>query len=318
MNPKPKPKTARTTQRPTKAAGAVPTVAGAGVATTKARAEAGADGADGACGAAAPVVEAGIRVLCVDDHAVLVEGLKAQFSLNPSVRCIGWLPSAERLLEEVARLKPDVVLLDIEMPGPDAFEMADRLRHMHPGARVIILSAHIRDGYIATAFKCGAWGYFAKSDDLKAIVAGIREVATSRGGVEGTFVLGPKVKERCRPVGGADGATGSAGGVEGEGRALGDRFSMGKGTRRSKPAADARGEGGRPGAPTSRLDALSVREVEVLRLVGKGLSRSQIAAELARAVKTVDGHQDNIMRKLGVESRAELMRLAIREGFAEL
>lgn len=243
-------------------------------------------------------------MLCVDDHAVLVEGLKAQFSLNASVRCIGSLPSANRLLEEVARLKPDVVLLDIEMPGPDAFEMADRLRHMHPRARVIILSAHVRDGYINAAFKCGAWGYFAKSDSLEAIVAGIREVARSSSG---TVVLGPKVKEHCAPPIPVN-ATGSG---------AADRFSMGKGTRRPKVAEDAAIKGSRPGAPTTRLDALSVREVEVLRLIGKGLSRNQIAAELARAVKTIDGHQDRIMEKLGVESRADLMRLAIREGFAE-
>ena len=249
--------------------------------------------------------KAKIRVLCVDDHPVLVEGLKAQFSLDSSVRCIGSLPSAERLLEEVARLKPDVVLLDIEMPGPDAFEMADRLRHMHPRSRVIILSAHIRDGYINAAFKCGAWGYFAKSDSLEAIVAGIREVA---GSLSGTVVLGPKVKEHCAPP------------IPEHASSLcsASRFSLGKGTRRpSKAKANTATESSRRGAPTTRLDELSVREVEVLRLIGKGLSRTQIAAELARAVKTIDGHQDNIMRKLGVESRADLMRLAIREGFAE-
>ena len=60
-----------------------------------------------------------------------------------------------------------------------------------------------------------------------------------------------------------------------------------------------------------------MREVEVLRLIGKGLSRNQIAAELTREVKTIDGHQKRIMRKLGVETRADLMRLAIREGLAE-
>jgi len=232
----------------------------------------------------------GIRVICVDDHAVLIEGLKAQFSLDPSIRCIGSLPTAERLLEEVSRLKPDVVLLDIEMPGPDAFETADRLRHIHPRTRVIILSAHIRDGYIDAAFKCGAWGYFAKSDDLPAIVAGIREVVRGR---EGTFVLGPKVKERCKPV-----------------------VPSGPGVRPSLAAG--RGTAGRhDGKPVTPLSTLSTREVEVLRLIGKGLSRNQIAEQLSREVKTVDGHQKRIMRKLGVVTRADLMRLAIREGLAE-
>ena len=213
---------------------------------------------------------AGLGVLCVDDHAVLVEGLKAQFAIEGGIRVVGRLPSAEKLLEEVARLKPDVVLLDIEMPGPDVFEMADRLRHLHPKLRFVFLSAHIRDGYLAAAYKCGAWGYFAKGDELEDITAGIKELARSTAG---TFVMGPKVRQRCAAA------------------------------HRARPAIP--------------LDTLTAREVEVLRLIGKGLSRVEIAKELSRSAKTVDGHQERIMKKLGIESRTELMRFAIREGFAE-
>ncbi len=221
----------------------------------------------------------GVRVLCVDDHAVLVEGLKAQFAIERHITCVGYLPSAADLLEEVARLVPDVVLLDIEMPGPDVFEMADRLRHMHPRVRVVFLSAHVRDGYLAAAYKCGAWGYFAKGDDLGDIVAGVKEVARSAGGV---FVMGPKVRLRCAPA--PAGRTG---------------------IRRES------------GPPRTALQALTPREIEVLRLIGKGRSRNDIATELSRSAKTVDGHQERIMKKLGIDSRAELMRFAIREGLAE-
>ncbi len=94
-------------------------------------------------------------MLCVDDHQVLVEG-KAQFAIDGTISVGAGCPSAEHLLEETARLKPDVVLLDIEMPGPDAFETAERLRHMHPRVRIVFLSAHVRDGYIAAT--CGAHG----------------------------------------------------------------------------------------------------------------------------------------------------------------
>lgn len=224
-----------------------------------------------------------VRVLCVDDHAVLVEGLKAQFAIEGRIGVVGRLASAEKLLEEVSLLRPDVVLLDIEMPGPDAFEMADRLRHMHPKVRVIFLSAHIRDGYISAAYKCGAWGYFAKSDDLDDISAGVMEVARNHAG---TFVLGPKVRRRCRPSQGHP----------------------------PVGAARARTDDPRPRTP---LDSLTEREIEVLRLIGKGRSRNEIAAELSRSAKTIDGHQERMMKKLGIESRADLMRFAIREGFAE-
>jgi DNA-binding NarL/FixJ family response regulator len=221
--------------------------------------------------------DAGIRVLCVDDHQVLVEGLKAQFAIEGRIQVVGWLLSAEKLLDQVARLNPDVVLLDIEMPGPDVFETADRLRHKYPKLRFVFLSAHIRDGYLAAAYKCGAWGYFAKGDELEHIVAGINDLARSS---TGTFVMGPKVRQRCG-------------------------------------AAPRSGSRTRDEGPTIPLAALSGREIEVLRLIGKGLSRNAIAAELSRSAKTIDGHQERMMKKLGIESRADLMRFAIREGLAE-
>lgn len=228
--------------------------------------------------------DAGVRVLCVDDHALLVEGLVRQFAIENRIRIVGRLGSAEKLLDEATRLRPDVVMLDIELPGPDIFEMADRLRHMHPKMRFVFLSAHIRDGYLAAAYKCGAWGYFAKGDEMADIVAGIMEVARSTAG---TFVMGPKVSQRCRPAKAATSGVPS----------------------RSITSTE--------GAPATLLSALSAREIEVLRLIGKGLSRVEIGKELSRSVKTIDGHQEHIMKKLGIESRAELMRFAIREGFAE-
>ena len=73
-----------------------------------------------------------------------------------------------------------------------------------------------------------------------------------------------------------------------------------------------------PGAgPATPLASLSSREIEILRLIGKGLSRVQIADELSRSPKTIDRHQDRMLKKLGISSRADLIRLAIREGFAE-
>jgi len=225
-----------------------------------------------------------VRVLCVDDHALLVEGLRAQFALDGQLKFAGYLPSAANLSDEISRLTPDVVLLDIEMPGPDVFETTDRLRHMHPRVRFIFLSAHMRDGYLAAAYKCGAWGYFAKGDDLDDIVAGMKEVARSAAGV---FVMGPKIKQRCQPA--------KPVGLAGRSR--------------NKQKSDPR--------PTTTLESLTPREIEVLRLIGKGRSRNDIAHEFSRSPKTIDGHQERIMKKLDIESRADIIRFAIREGLAE-
>ena len=228
-----------------------------------------------------------IRVLCVDDHAVLVEGLRAQFAIEGRIEIAGRLPSAARMIEEVERLKPGAVLLDIELPGPDAFEMADRLRRAHPEVRIIVLSAHIRDAFISASFAAGASGYFAKSDELEDISQGIIDVMKSK---TGGFVLGPKVREQCRPL-----------------------ATHGHHSTRTIDRANA--DDGTPAV--TRLDSLTARELEILRLIGKGLSRVQIGAQLCRSAKTIDGHQDRMMKKLGISARADLMRFAIREGLAQ-
>lgn len=231
-----------------------------------------------------------IRVLCVEDHAVLVEGLRAQFAIEGGIEIVGSLSSAARLVEEVIRLSPDAVLLDIEMPGPDAFEMAHRLKQARPAVRVIVLSAYIRDAFITAAFAAGACAYFSKSEDPADLVKGIRDVFTHRGE---EFHLSPKVRDRCRPT----------------------PPSAVEGSRAGAPHGAS--SFAQAGMPITLLASLTGREAEILRLIGKGLSRVQIAAQLCRSAKTVDGHQDRMMKKLGIASRADLMRFAIREGFAE-
>jgi DNA-binding NarL/FixJ family response regulator len=214
-----------------------------------------------------------IRILCVDDHAFLVEGLSARFALEKDFDLVGRLPTAENLAAEVKRTQAQVVLLDIEMPGPDVFDALAELTRQNEDVRVIMLSAYIRDHYIEAAYKAGAWGYFCKSDEMNAIVDGIRKV------VRGEFALGPKVQERCQPL---------------KGR-----------------------KSGQDGKPTTKLALLTPREQEVLRLIGRGMSRGEIARTLSRSPKTIDGHRELIMKKLDIHDRGELVRFAIREGLAE-
>jgi len=231
-----------------------------------------------------------IRVLCVDDHAVLVQGLRAQFSIEGRIEVVSHLTSAENLVEEAQRLLPDVVILDIEMPGADAFETADRLKRACPEVKVIVLSAHVRDAFITACYAAGVRAYFAKSDELEDIVKGIYQVVQSR---TASFILGPKVTERCRPEG----------------------TRLGKGA-----GADKSGEGWSVvagGGAKTLLSSLTDREAASLRMIGKGLSRTQIAEQLCRSVKTIDGHQMRMTKKLGITTRNDLMRFSIREGLAE-
>ena len=210
-----------------------------------------------------------IRILCVDDHSFLVDGLAARFELERDLEYIGSLPSADRLIAKARETRPDIVLLDIEMPGTDSFEVLRNIKREHAGTRVIMFSAFVRDHYIDAAVKGGAWGYVSKSDTPTSVVEAIRKVS------RGEFGFGPKVLQRCR--------TGGRNGME----------------------------------PSSRLGQLSPRELGILRLIAKGMSRTDIAETIHRSPKTVDNHRAAIMAKLKIHDRVELARFALREGLAE-
>ncbi len=136
-----------------------------------------------------------IRVLCVDDHAFLVAGLRARLDIEPGMEFVGHLETADDIVAHVRRARADVVLMDIEMPGADVFEAIHGLRHRCPDVRAILLSAHVRDRYLDTAFSSGAWGYLTKGDSPDEVIDGIRRVAL------GESVVSPDVMARKRPEG---------------------------------------------------------------------------------------------------------------------
>jgi len=214
--------------------------------------------------------QATIRVLCVDDHELLAEGLMTRLSLERDMVCVGRLSSADQLVEEVKRTSANVVLLDMQMPGADPLGRLAELHQQRPDVTVIILTAHVRDAYIDLAMDRGAAGYFSKLDSPATIFAGIREA------VRGTPAFGEGVRERLQ--------------------------------------SDRTGESASVG---SKLRTLSPRETEVLRLIGLGMARADIARRLFRSIKTIDAHHTAIMRKLDIHDRAEVTRFAIREGLVE-
>jgi DNA-binding NarL/FixJ family response regulator len=209
-----------------------------------------------------------IRVLCVDDHELLSEGLAGRMAIEKDLECVGRLTTADTLVEEAQRLQPNVVLLDLEMPGRDPLESITDLRKSCPNTRVIILTAYLRDHLLDQAVQRGASGYFMKTDPPNEILDGIRHVA------KGEMAFGSGVQERLDIIG-----SGSS-------------------------------------AVSSRLQSLTPREMEVLRLIGLGLSRADIARRLYRSLKTIDAHHTSIMRKLDIHDRAELTRYVIQEGLA--
>ena len=129
-----------------------------------------------------------IRILCVDDNFLVAEGIKIRLNLAGGFEWVGQLPDADRLIEQVQQAQPDVVLLDLDMPGKDAFMAMRELADAAPDVRTIVISGHVRSELVDKAVEAGAWGYISKSEGPETIVAAIRQV------VNGQFVVGPDVK----------------------------------------------------------------------------------------------------------------------------
>ncbi|HVH50974.1 MAG TPA: response regulator transcription factor [Gaiellaceae bacterium] len=209
-----------------------------------------------------------IRVVVVDDHAVVRSGLRLLLEREPGIVAVDEAATADEALFRVIEHKPDVLLIDVTMPGTSGIEAIPKLLGSSPDTKVLVLSMHDDPRYVRDAFAAGASGYVLKEAADSEVVAAIREVA---GG--GSYV---------NP-------------------ALGARMVAAE----AKEAAEA------------ESDPLSEREHEVLRLLALGHTNQEIAKALYISVRTAETHRAHIMRKLGLSSRAELVRYALAKQIIE-
>jgi DNA-binding NarL/FixJ family response regulator len=209
--------------------------------------------------------QAKTRVFLVDDHPALRKGIADCIDAEPDLVACGQAGSATAALPAVARTKPDVVIVDISLPGRDGIELIKDIRAQQRNVRVLVLSMHDESLYAERVLRAGARGYLMKSTPTEEIMQAIRRVAG------GEIVLGPRVIGQM--------------------------------------AAHTRA-GARPGF-VSPVDCLTDRELEVYRLLGQGLQRAEIAAELRLSPKTVETHRVNIREKLGVRTATQLRRHAM-------
>ena len=213
-------------------------------------------------------MSASIRVLVVDDHAVVRTGLRRILDSEKDIETVGEAPNAERALFEALELKPDIVLLDVVMPGKSGIEAMPGLLTALPDTRVLVLSMQDDPRYVREAFEAGASGYVLKEAADTEVVGAVRAVAN------GERYVHP---------------------------ALGARLVAAESEERKRAASDP----------------LSEREREVLRLLALGHTNQEIAAQLYISVRTAETHRAHIMRKLGLASRAELVRYALDNGMIE-
>jgi two-component system, NarL family, response regulator NreC len=207
-----------------------------------------------------------IRVLLCDDHPLFREGLRAILREQPAFEVIGEGRNGLEAVEMTKRLRPDVVLMDIDMPELTGLEATRRIAEARGPSKVLILSLYDDEDLIAGCLDAGAAGYVLKDGPTSQLLFAIEAVH------RGERYMSPRalsvVVEHAR-----DG---------------------GKGT-------------------GTRYDLLTDREREVLRLLADGYSSKELAARLTLSVKTVDAHKYNLMRKLDIHNRADLVKYAIRK-----
>jgi two-component system, NarL family, response regulator LiaR len=213
-----------------------------------------------------------IRVLLVDDHAIVRKGLRALIDREEGIEVVGEAEDGERAVLLADRLRPDVILMDLEMPGVGGIEAAQRISAAHPDAKIVVLTSHAAEEDVFPALKAGALGYLLKHSAPDDVLRAIRQAH------RGETVLHPTIarmvlQELHRPSQATQAAT---------------------------------------------TDPLSERELEVLRLVARGMSNQEIADTLVVGEATVRSHVSAILRKLQLASRTQAALYALREGLASL
>jgi DNA-binding NarL/FixJ family response regulator len=220
-----------------------------------------------------------IRLVLADDHRLFREGVASLLERAADIRLVGQAATGEEAVRLVSALEPDVVLMDLQMPGMGGIEATRAIAAAHPAVGIIVLTMFEDDESVFAAIRAGARGYVLKDADRGALLRAIRAVAS------GEALLGQAVAQRVlQHVAGTPAAASLA---------------------TAPGAAEAR-----PGP----LAELTAREVEVLRLIARGVRNRQIAERLVITEKTVANHVSNIYNKLQVADRVEAMLRAREAG----
>jgi len=202
-----------------------------------------------------------IRVLCVDDHPLMRDGIAFALQSQKDMDLVGQAVDGDEALKYFRELRPDVTLMDLQMPGMNGIATIEAIRNEFPKARIIVLTTYSGDVQAARALKAGAVGYLLKSMLRNELIDTIRTVHA------GGRRIPPEVASE-----------------------LAEHMSA---------------------------DALSAREIEVLRSVASGHSNKIVADELTISEDTVKGHMKNILSKLGANDRTHAVLIAMKRGFLD-
>lgn len=213
-----------------------------------------------------------IKIIVADDHQILREGLVALLGKQPDFAVVAEAQDGRSAVRLAQELEPDLVIMDIGMPGLNGIEATRQILAHRPETKVIALSMHSDKRFVTEMLKAGAVGYLLKYCASEELVTAIRTVLSHRIYLS-PDIAGVVVEDYVRKT-----ATTEA----------------------------------------TAFNRLSPREREVLQLLAEGKSTRQIATDLHVSVKTIEVHRKQIMDKLGLQSLAELIKYAIREGLTTI
>ena len=241
-----------------------------------------------------------VRVLLVDDQALLRAGIATILRAQPGIDVVGEAGGGAEAVELARDLAPDVICMDVQMPGMDGLEATRRVV-ADPSVRsaVLVLTTFNREDYLLQALEAGASGFLLKNSRPEHLVDAIRAVAA------GDALLAPEVTRAVIARAVSERRTQ-------EGPAAPSRGGAAPTTKGAAPTTH-----GPAPAPGGAVPGLTEREVEVLRLVARGLSNDEIAAELVLGRATVKTHVSNVLMKLGLRDRVQAVVFAYTHGVVE-
>ena len=253
-----------------------------------------------------------MRVLIVDDDAIVVQSLATILSAEDGIDVVGTCLSGAEAVQEFRRLRPDVLLMDIRMPGADGLSAAEEILEGDPQARIVFLTTFSDDEYIVRALRMGARGYLIKQD-VAQIAPALRSVMVGVCVLEGDVLeRGASMGMRALPAPASGSGAGTSGGGSG---------TSGSGSGKNGGRPGAHGDPGEPagavGVPDPRstvFASLTDREYEVVEAVAAGLDNAETAERLFMSEGTVRNHISSILAKTGLRNRTQVAVRYYRAG----
>ena len=209
-----------------------------------------------------------IRLLIADDHPIVRKGLRALLEDQPDIKVVGEAADGNEAVEQAREFGPDVILLDLMMPGKDGLSAIGEIKREQPNARILVLTSYFEDEQVFPAIKAGALGYLLKDSSPQELLQAIRDIARGQSALHPAIAL-KVIRELNHPA--------------------------------DLPAT---------------TDPLTARELEVLTLLGQGMSNAEIAVRLTISERTVGTHISNILSKLHLASRTQAALYALKQGLA--